>query len=353
LVAAVSLGGCTALDFSVGALSGDDDGASDSGAGGQSFANADGPGETGDNGVRFDVSDDDGPVETQSCSGVDLLFVVDNSTSMIWYQEALGFAFPEFVDTMVASLPPNTDLHVGVTSTEMGYSSNGIIQIQNDVCQFEGENGNDEYDYYVTPDVTDTGRNGAQGRLYLPPETEDRWIAFNTSDPPQDLVAAKDWFSRATAVGDGGSNVKMLTAPVGWVAHPANAGPGRPNFAFLRDEGTVTVVFFMHDGADMTPSNIDGKETGAQMLDMLAAAKSKCGGIDCIVGGGFLVSNICGMRPIDHFLAGLPGAPQVVELPDKSPFNDPQETADAMNDQLFTVLADVIAEKCDEIPPAG
>ncbi len=343
------LTGCTALDFSVGALD-DDAGVGDLGDVAAGVFVDSGTSDAGDDGPRFDVANDGDPPPASACSGVDLVFVVDNSTSMLWYQEALGLAFPQFVDTMVASLPAGTDLHVGVTSTEMGFSSNGIIQIQNDVCHFEGEDGKSEYDYYVTPDDVDTGRNGAQGRLYVPPGQSEAWIAFNTSDTPAALDDAKTWFSQATAIGSGGSNVKMLTAPAGWIAHPVNAGPTAANAGFFRDAGTVTVVFFLHDGADMTPATVDGQEAGAQMLEMLAQAKSDCGGVECIVGGGFLVSNICGQRPIDHFLAGLPEPAQVAELPDKSAFDDAQETADAMNAMLFDVLADVIADKCDEIP---
>ena len=59
----------------------------------------------------------------------------------------------------------------------------------------------------------------------------------------------------------------------------------------------------------------------------------------------------CEDQPLDAFLAGLPDTPQVAELPDD---NLPaQQAADQMNALLADTLADVIADKCDEIPPVG
>jgi hypothetical protein len=53
------------------------------------------------------------------------------------------------------------------------------------------------------------------------------------------------------------------------------------------------------------------------MLDRIAQAKAQCGGVDCIIAGGFLDSNPCD-RPLDHFLAALPNPTVVQELPDKN-----------------------------------
>ena len=297
---------------------------------------------TGDAGVGGGCNDPDGEC---GCTSVDLLFVIDNSGSMGGYQEALGLAFPAFTDTLVTALPPGTNVHVGVTSTEMGYSSMGSTSISNGVCNFTGDGGQSEDGFYDTPDMGNSGKNGAQGRLYQ--ANGDYYAEFNTDDPQNVIDGVKTWFNAAANIGTGGSNIEMLTAPAGWVAHTANDAS---NAGFIRDAGSVMVVFFMQDEPDQTPMMVNGQPTGTEMLNMLAGAKQQCGGVNCIIAGGFLEDNACGGRPIDDFLDGLPDPAQVTNLP---PDNNAQQAADMMNAHLSNTLAGVIAQKCDEIPPVG
>jgi hypothetical protein len=323
---------------------------------------ADGPSAEGgssddDGGPLLDVAaqdtegaDDGG--EESGCTSVDLLFVIDNSVSMNDYQHALSLAFPDFVDTLVTALPEGTNVHVGVTSTEMGFSSSGQTNVNNGACMFIGDDNQPNTSYYVTPDDTDTMRNGAQGRLYDPGGGQ-YYADFDTDAPAAELQAAKDWFASAANIGTGGSNIEMSAAPVAWVADSANAAS---NDGFLRDEGAVLVVFFMQDEPDQTPMQIDGMSGGQFVLERIAAAKAGCGGTDCIVGGGFLAEQACaadGNLPLDDFLAGVT-ANAVAPLPPEDLAEDnPQDAADEMNDHLSTTLADVIAETCDEIEPEG
>jgi len=290
---------------------------------------------------------------SEGCSAVDLVFVIDNSGSMGDYQAALGLAFPQFAATLDAALPAGTSLHVGVTSTEMGYSSSGNTSIINGDCTFLGDDMQPNDAFYITPDVTDTGRNGAQGRLYDPGGGE-TYFEYVTGAGGAELAALEDWFSAAANIGTGGSNIEMSTAPTGWVADPANAAT---NAGFIRDEGAVLVVFFMQDEPDQTPLMIDGQPGGLAMLDKLVAAKSGCGGIDCIIAGGFLNEQACAARgnlPLDDFLANVGETPVVEPLPDENlAEDDPQAAADQMNDALSGTLAEIIAQTCEQIPPAG
>src|SRR5438105_581212 len=52
------------------------------------------------------------------CSAVDMLFLIDNSSSMIPKQQKLAAAIPSFIDAMFEKLPHGTDLHVGITTTD-------------------------------------------------------------------------------------------------------------------------------------------------------------------------------------------------------------------------------------------
>jgi hypothetical protein len=310
----------------------------------------DGASTAGDAGLLDTMQGGDATAEGGSggeyCSFVDLVFVVDNSGSMGDYQNALGLAFPDFADTLASVLPPGVGIHVGVTSTEMAYAASGTSQINNGVCTFVGD-GMPNDAFYITPDVANTQRNGAQGRLYDPGGGQ-TFYEFNSDDA--DLTGVKAWFASAAAIGTGGSNIEMSAAPVGWVGDAANAAT---NAGFIRDEGSVLVVFFMQDEPDQTPLMIDGTSGGQAILSRVADAKAGCGGLDCIVAGGFLNANACnGGLPLDEFLAGMPETPAVQPLPDDNlAENDPQAAANEMNALLSQTLAQAIATRCDQIPP--
>jgi len=314
-----------------------------------------------DDGIKFDLDDtvDLGrpgcatPDGACGCSFVDLLFVIDNSESMAAYQSALALAFPQFAETLTQVLPPGTNVHVGVTSTEMRSSPWG--------CDREGctwaacvDQSCDQTvpieEYYLTPEEMDTGRNGAQGRLFVP---EGGPAYFEIDTGAGDLGPLEEWFSRAAKIGTGGSNLEMASAPIGWVASPANAAT---NAGFLRDAGAVTVVFVMQDEPDQTPSVLDDKPAGIAMLDRLAAAKTECGGVDCIIGGGFIKQDWgwgC-LFPVDDFMSALTHPPSIAPLPDVFlALGDPATAAQQMNAHLSDVLAGAIAQTCAEIPPAG
>ena len=293
--------------------------------------------------IPFETGVDDGG--DSNCDFVDLLFVIDNSVSMGGYQQALGLAFPQFADTLAAVLPEGVNLHVGVTSSEMGYAASGSTSINNGMCTFMGD-GMPSDNFYVTPDNQNTGKNGAQGRLYDPGGGQ-YYYGVTIGDQPG-IDGLKTWFTGAAAIGTGGSNIEMETAPAGWAFDPANAPT---NAGFLRDEGAVLLVFFVTDEPDQTPKVINGVSGGQAMLDKVAAAKAGCGGLDCVLGGGFLLDNACGALPLDEFLAGMSEPAQIAPLPDDN--LPPNQIAGQMNQLLSDSLADAIVGKCAEIPPVG
>ncbi len=321
-----------------------------SSAGGTSSATAptSDPSDPSDSGPKLDVGAPDVDPTTggaaDGCTSVDLLFVIDNSVSMGDYQNALGLAFPGFTDAIIESLPPGTNLHVGVTSTTMGYSSGGATLN----CIATGDDNLPQEAFYETPDMSDNGINGAQGRLYDPGGGV-YYYDIDTDAGPAELQGLKDWFADAAKVGTGGSQIEMATAPVGWVADPANSAT---NEGFIRDEGAVLVLFFMQDESDQTPYVIEGQNGGDHIRQRIALAKAGCGGTDCIIGGGFLNQFCYEQAPISDLLENIGAPPVVTELPDDNLAEDnPAQAAEEMNQLLRDTLAGVIAEKCDEIPP--
>ena len=194
--------------------------------------------------------------------------------------------------------------------------------------------------------MSNSGRNGAQGRLYTPPGL-DPFIAFDTDAPPSGLDAVANWFTAASAVGTGGSNLEMALAPAAWAFDPANAAT---NAGFLRDEGAVLVLFFVQDEPDQTPAEAGIPQ---EMIDRIAAAKSQCGGLDCVVAGGTVNEGCLGEVPLGQFFDALdPAVVNTATLP--LVFYGATPDPDLFLGVLEQNLVEVIAKKCDEIaPPVG
>jgi hypothetical protein len=270
-----------------------------------------------------------GPVGTScTCTAVDILFVIDNSVSMGVHQDSLGQAFPEFVRAISESLSAGVEVRVGVTSTEMGFASLGVT----DGCSGLGADS-----AYITPDQSNTGRPVAQGRMVRIDGKP--YTSFASDGSAAELQAASDWFVRAASLGINGSNIEMSSATAGWAFDPVNADA---NDHFVRDEGAVLVVFFVQDEPDQTPTSV----SGADLFAKLEAAKSKCGGAKCIIGGGMIDLNCMPRTPIGDFL-DLMGKPPVVEQIPSLQASNPEKYIKILKD----TLAGVIEETCSEITP--
>jgi len=251
------------------------------------------------------------------------------------YQVALGQAFPTFAEAIVDVLPPGTNLHVGVTSTEMKYSSSGATNN----CTATGDDNQPASAFYVTPDQENTGVNGAQGRLYEAGGMF--YFDIDTDAPPAEIQGLSDWFALASHIGDSGSQVEMSSAPAGWAFHQANDAT---NAGFMRDEGAVLVLFWLQDEPDQTP----GTAT-QEIIDIIAEAKEGCGGMDCVVGGGYVNEYCLDQVPLGSLFDAFGADPIIETLPPENSL-----TPDSFTPVLRDTLAQVIAQKCEEIdPPQG
>ncbi|MFZ6185332.1 hypothetical protein [Nannocystis pusilla] len=287
-------------------------------------------------GIKLDLGQPDFPSDptadtdaAKGCTAVDLLFVIDNSASMGKHQEDLSAVFPDFVDAIVAALPPGTDLHVGMTTTSF-YDGSCSESTVNCVSQSSEQQ---ILQHYVAPPAT-TNENGGQGRLF---EWQGQhYFSLNTDDDP---AALKAWFTAAaTAAGETGCSFEMPAAAAGWAADPATAPT---NAGFIRDAGAVLVVFVLTDEPDKSPEPV------SQWVDKLVAAKQACGGLHCILASG-LVPGFCYDNPGDStlktFLESFSAPPFTGDID-----GDPSDYAMVVGD----ALAGVIQEKCEEIEPPG
>jgi hypothetical protein len=224
--------------------------------------------EEGDDGDKLDA----GPSVTSGCQYVDLLFVIDNSSSMATYQAALAASFPGFVEAMFDVLPEGIDVHVGITTTDFDHGCNA--QESSVACQTTATVAEVESHYKKPTDEHDGG-NGTQGRLFR--WAGRHWFETSTDEDPAELVT---WFSNAAvAAGEDGCAFEMPVAAAGWAMHPANA---ETNAGFVRDAGALLVLFFLTDEPDKSPQS---RQVYRQMV---LDAKPTCGGEDCVFASGLV-----------------------------------------------------------------
>jgi hypothetical protein len=363
-----------------------DDGTSSAGAStgdaGDDDDGGDAPAEAGDDGAdetgdpKFDVGGDDtgidpGCVDVDcGCTAVDILFVIDDSTSMGSYQQGLAAAAPGFADAIFASLPGGTDLHVGVTTSSFFGGSGGTSPGETNCSPYyegAGLTGRDDlFEWYWTPDDMPYDANGAQGRL-----REHEGMTYFATTTDGDGAAMKDWLvGNITAVGEHGSVWEMVAAGAAYPFHPANAAH---NAGFLRDEGAVLVILTLTDEVDNSPEDVETYH------DMITAAKAGCGGDNCIVTAG--IHKPCLATAPDNvlypLLASFGEEPTVADIGPElddcfddcadgdivqcNAVNPPVTCAELAAgggtqqyaDALGGALAQVIAQTCADIPPAG
>lgn len=276
--------------------------------------------------------------ETCHCSAVDVLLVIDNSASMAERQTALALALPDFIDELVATLPAGTSLQLGATSTEMAYTSSGSSS--DCVATSRGEPMEASY---VTPDVENTGRNGAQGRLYDP--GDGRTYLEAQTDDANGIDQLKEWSGSLVLLGTGGSNIEMVTAPMAWVADPIN---DPTNAGFIRDEGAVAALFFLTDEFDQSPLELGGAPGGEVLLEKFLESKVGCGGARCVVAGGFSSETCLEETALGDFVGGLEAPLEAAQF--GPPQSDPTPTNEAVRDLMVRRFARAVVDRCRSIP---
>jgi hypothetical protein len=185
--------------------------------------------------------------------------------------------------------------------------------------------------HYDTPDQGDNGGNGSQGRLF-----EYQGMSYFATTTDTDSGPLTAWFTGAAiAAGEDGCSFEMSSAGAAYAAHPANA---TANQGFFRDEGAVLMVFVLSDEPDKSPEDI------AVYHDMLASAKARCGGDDCILTAGLLDECVVDSnQTVWQFLSSFGETPTWGSIDD---------TANYAN-VVGTALAQIVGETCMSIPPAG
>jgi len=262
------------------------------------------------------------------CRYVDVLFLIDNSPSMLTKQQKLAAAFPSFVDAIYDRLPAGTDVHVGITTTSFyrGSTSEGTQNCMSTATP--------EYiaSRYIKPQDGNDGENGGQGRLY-----QFDGLSYFSANTASDRQPLKNWFtSAAMDIGEHSSAVEFPTAGIAYTAHPANVGT---NQGFFRDRGAVLAVVALTDEPDKS------MEPLATYHDMLAAAKTQCGGDACIVTAGIIPD--C-LMPSNNILWQF-----LNDFGEPTLWTSIEGTAQQYTDVVGDALARVVSTTCMSIPTPG
>jgi hypothetical protein len=243
---------------------------------------------------------------------VDVLFVVDNSPSMLDKQQAMMASFPRMMDALAALDGGMPSLHIGVVTSDMG--SMGSLDMQpgppvpgsSGGCNFVGDDGVLQH---AAPEL-----NGA---MFI--EDFANPDGTRTRNYTGEL---RDVFAEIAAVGANGCGFEQhMAAMRRGLGNPANAGFLRPN------ADLAVVVVADEDDCSMTHAAVlDGRNASLGPLQSFRCTRY---GVTCDVGGVTTDDmNATGtksecharvdsdyiedVKPFVDFLVGLKGDPQAV-----------------------------------------
>jgi hypothetical protein len=169
------------------------------------------------------------------CTKVDLLFVIDNSGSMLDEQANLVASFPGFISAMRDQLADTEGYHVGVTTSDL-YQADFS-------CQREGAL------------VTQTLGDGASNRSCTPYSSGGRYMTEQ-----DDLAEA---FACAAQVGISGDGDERPMQTMLAALSDDMTGAGGCNAGFLRDDALLVVVLITDEEDDFETEGCPG-QTNAQ-----------------------------------------------------------------------------------------
>jgi len=205
------------------------------------------------------------PNPTEGCKGIDFLFVIDNSGSMLNEQEALVASFPGFISAIQAAVPTG-DYHIMVVDSDAtGYSSGSSTSnctmafgVKSCTCAPSPSccdaickdvswgpttscNGFPACEMNPPPELKECDNTLGAGRTYSGN------YDFCFASPPRYITSAvpnlNGTFACMGKVGVGGDgNEKVMEAMVKAITPPLS-GPGGCNEGFLRKEAILVVTF--------------------------------------------------------------------------------------------------------------
>ncbi len=163
---------------------------------------------------------------------IDLLFMIDNSSSMTTMQQKLAQQLPSFMQVL-EDLPnglPN--VHIAVVSSDMGAPGDSTAQIG---CTPSGNQG--DFQYMPGPVATCTSTTISQGDTFI----SDVDGTKNFTDPIQSV------FQCIAQLGDGGCGFEHQLASIDRALGADGSPPPASNANFLRPDAYLGIVILTNE----------------------------------------------------------------------------------------------------------
>ena len=181
---------------------------------------------------------------TAPSNKVDVLFMVDNSSSMTSMQQKMLNEFPVFVQTLSAIPGGLPDLHLAVISSDLGAPSDVDI-----MCTNTGNGGN----FFFQPEGTCVGTTLQPGATFITDDATGTTKNFSGADP----AGLSNVFQCIALLGSAGCGFEHQLASVaralGADGSPAPSG----NSGFLRPDAELAIVMLTNEddcSAPVSPS---------------------------------------------------------------------------------------------------
>jgi len=288
-------------------------------------------GEPGDSPPIYDVGTPGGtgtlPPAEDSCTKVDLLFVIDNSGSMAGEQENLIGSVPGFIATMRETLQDADSLHIGVTTTDANTGNAPPCNV--DGALVTRTTGADS-------SQTTCGPYGSGG-------------AFMTED--DDLETA---FACAAQVGTEGIPFERPMDTLRAALMPDMNGPGQCNEGFVRDDALLVVVVIT-DEEDLLDSAVIQNGSDGDPATWFDGVVALAGGVEENVVVLSLVGN-----PSPSACDGLTGedegaevAERLIDFTERFTYGTLRDVCAPSYAPFFEDAVSVIELACDGFTPEG
>ncbi len=181
---------------------------------------------------------------------LDILFMVDNSSSMSTLQKKLIAQFPSFMEPLKMVPTPDgsgvalPDIHVAVVSSDTGP---GKFEEQKEIgCRHNGDGGQ----FQFAPRIPCT-----KSPLHTTP-TPQTFLSASANQTVTNFDGdISDAFGCIAALGDQGCGFEGQLKSVRWALDPANVPAG--NEGFLRPEATLAVVLVTNEDDCSVPNDSD------------------------------------------------------------------------------------------------
>src|ERR1022692_462187 len=171
---------------------------------------------------------------TASARKVDILFMVDNSSSMTSMQQKMLVQIPMFIESL-QSLPNGLpDIHLAVVSSDMGAPSDSDIG-----CSQVGDDGN----FFSQPEAPCVATGLAMGATFITDDATGVTKNFAAADPAG-LAAV---FQCLALLGSNGCGFEHQLASVARALGADGSPPPSVNAGFLRPDAELAIVLLTNE----------------------------------------------------------------------------------------------------------